>query len=56
MNVSQADSAHKLYIDRITSMIKTFKLDFESLAHPGLVSIAQLASFLYLAGLNCGEL
>ena len=42
-------------MDQITSMTETFKLDFESLAHPGHVSIAELASFLYLAGLNRGE-
>ena len=42
-------------MDQITSMTETFKLDFESLAHPSHVSIAQLASFLYLTGLNRGE-
>ena len=55
MNVSQADSPHELYMDQVTSMTETFKFDFESLAHPGHVSIAELASFLYLAGLNRGE-
>lgn len=55
MNISQADISHELYMDQITSMTETFKLDFESVAHPGHVSIAELASFLYLAGLNRGE-
>ena len=55
MNTSQADSPHEQYMGQITSMTKTFKLDIESLAYPGHVSIAELASFLYLAGLNRGE-
>ena len=42
-------------MDQVTSMTETFTLYFESLAHPGHVSIAELASFLYLAGLNRGE-
>ena len=33
-------------------MTETFKLDFESTVHPGFVSIPELTSFLYLAGLN----
>ena len=36
-------------------MTETFKLDFESVEHPGYVSIPELTSFLYLAGLNRGE-
>ena len=55
MNISQADSPHELYMDQITSMTETFRLDFESTVHPGHVSIPELASFLYLAGLNRGE-
>ena len=55
VNISQADSPHEVYMDQVTSMTETFTLDFESLAHPGHVSIAELASFLYLAGLNRGE-
>ena len=42
-------------MDQVTSMTETFTLDFESLAHPGHVSIAELAGFLYLAGLNRAE-
>ena len=55
MNISQADSPHELYMDYITSMTETFRLDFESTDHPGHVSINEFASFLYLAGLNRGE-
>ena len=55
MNISQANSPHELYMDHITSMTETFRLDFESTDHPGHVSINELASFLYLAGLNRGE-
>lgn len=36
-------------------MTDTFKLDFESADHPGFVSIPELTSFLYLAGLNRNE-
>ena len=36
-------------------MTETFRLNFESTDHPGLVSIPELASFLYLAGLNRGK-
>ena len=42
-------------MDQVTSMTETFTLNFESLDHPGHVSIAELASFLYLAGLNRAE-
>ena len=31
---------------------ETFKLDFESTAHPGYISLAELTSFLYLAGVD----
>ena len=36
-------------------MADTFKLDFESAEFPGNVSLQELTSFLYLAGLNRGE-
>ena len=55
VNVSQSDLPHESYIDLITSMTDTFKLDFESTDHPGFVSIPHLTSFLYLAGLNHNE-
>ena len=55
VNVSQSDLSHESYIDLITSMTDTFKLDFESTDHPGFVSIPHLTSFLYLAGLNHNE-
>ena len=55
VNVSQSDLTHESYIDLITTMTETFKLDFESAVHPGFVSLPELTSFLYLAGLNRNE-
>ena len=55
VNVAQADLPHEAYIDLVNSMTDTFKLDFESADHPGFVSIPELTSFLYLAGLNRTE-
>ena len=55
VNISQSDLPHEAYMDLITSMTETFKLDFESAAHPGFVSIPEFTSFLYLAGLNRSE-
>lgn len=55
VNISQADLPHEAYMDLVTTMTETFKLDFESVEHPGYVSIPELTSFLYLAGLNRGE-
>ena len=55
VNVSQSDLPHETYMDLVTSMTETFKLDFESTIHPGFVSIPELTSFLYLAGLNRTE-
>ena len=55
VNISQSDLTHESYIDLVTSMTDTFKLDFESAVHPGFVSIPELTSFLYLAGLNRTE-
>ena len=37
VNISQSDLPHEAYMDLITSMTETFKLDFESAAHPGFV-------------------
>ena len=54
-NVAQADLPHEEYMDLVTSMADTFKLDFESTEHPGFVSLRELTSFLYLAGLNRNE-
>ena len=55
-NVTQADVQHEQYIDLVTSMADTFKLDFESAEFPGYVSLCELTSFLYLARLNRGEI
>ena len=55
VNVPQSDLPHESYIDLITSMTDTFKLDFQSADHPGFVFIPELTSFLYLAGLNRNE-
>ena len=52
VNISQSDLPHEAYIEQVTSMTGTFKSDFESAVHPGFVSIPELTSFLYLAGLN----
>lgn len=52
VNVAQNELSHEAYMDLVTSMTKTFKLDFESAAHPGYVSLAELTSFLYLVGLD----
>lgn len=54
-NVAQSDLPHEEYMDLVTSMADTFKLDFESTEHPGFVSLRELTSFLYLAGLNRNE-
>ena len=54
-NVTQAELPHEEYMDLVTSMADTFKLDFESTEHPGFVSLRELTSFLYLAGLNRNE-
>ena len=54
-NVARADLLHEEYMDLVTSMADTFKLDFESTEHPGFVSLRELTSFLYLAGLNRNE-
>ena len=51
VNISQADLPHEAYMDLVTTMTETF----ESVEHPGYVSIPELTSFLYLAGLNRGE-
>ena len=56
MNVSQSDLPHESYMELLTSMTETLKSDFESAVHPGgFVSIPELTSFLYLAGLNRAE-
>ena len=55
MNITQSDLPHEACIDLVNSMTETFKLDFESTVHPGFVSIPELTSFLYLAGLNRTE-
>ena len=55
VNISQSDLPHEAYMELVTSMTETFKSDFESAVHPGFVSISELTSFLYLAGLNCLE-
>ena len=47
LNISQADLPHETYMDLVTTMTETFKLDFESVEHPGFVSIPELTSFLY---------
>jgi hypothetical protein len=52
VNVAQNDLSHEAYMDLVTSMTETFKLDFESTTHPGYVSLPELTSFLYLAGLD----
>ena len=52
VNISQSDLPHEAYMELVTSMTETFKNDFESAVHPGFVSIPELTSFLYLAGLN----
>jgi hypothetical protein len=39
-------------MDLVISGAETFKLDFESTAHPGYISLAELTSFLYLAGVD----
>ena len=54
-NISQADLPHEEYMDLVTTMADTFKLDFESAEFPGYVSLQELTSFLYLAGLNRSE-
>lgn len=54
-NISQGDLPHEQYMDLVTTMADTFKLDFESTDFPGYVSLRELTSFLYLAGLNRGE-
>lgn len=54
-NVIHADLQHEQYMDLVTSMADTFKLDFESAEFPGYVSLNELTSFQYLAGLNRGE-
>ena len=37
VKVSQSDLPHETYMDLVTSMTETFKLDFESTAHPDYV-------------------
>ena len=54
-NISQGDLPHEHYMDLVTTMADTFKLDFESTDFPGYKSLRELTSFLYLAGLNRGE-
>jgi hypothetical protein len=52
VNVAQHDLSHEAYMDLVISGAETFKLDFESTAYPGYVSLAELTSFLYLAGVD----
>ena len=51
-NITQNESSHEEFIDKVTTMAATFTLDFQSELHPGFVSIAELISFFYLSGLN----
>jgi hypothetical protein len=39
-------------MDLVISGAETFKLDIESTAYPGYISLAELTSFLYLAGVD----
>ena len=55
VNIAQNDMSHEAYIEQITSMADTFTLDFDSIEHPGYVSLSELKSFFYLAGLNRSE-
>jgi hypothetical protein len=52
INVTQHDLSHEAYMDLVISGAETFKLDFESTAYPGYVSLPELTSFLYLAGVD----
>ena len=47
--------AHQVYMDQVTTMAKTFALDFGSAEHPGYVKLSEITSFLYLAVLNRSE-
>ena len=55
VNIAQNDMSHEAYIEQITAMADTFTLDFNSIEHPGYVSLSELKSFFYLAGLNRTE-
>ena len=46
VNISQSDLPNEAYMDLVISMTATFKLDFESTAHPGFIFISELTSFL----------
>jgi hypothetical protein len=52
VNVAHHDLSHEAYMDLVISGAETLKLDFESTAYPGYVSLAELTSFLYLAGVD----
>lgn len=54
-NIAQNESSHESYIEQLTTMATTFSLDFGSELHPGFVSISELISFFYLAGLNMSQ-
>ena len=54
-NIAQLELSHEEYIDKLTTMATTFSLDFGSELHPGFVSIPELISFFYLAGLNMSQ-
>ena len=54
-NIAQLALSHEEYIDKLTTMASTFSLDFGSDLHPGFVSIPELISFFYLAGLNMSQ-
>ena len=53
--MTQVDLQHEQYMNLVTSMADTFKLDFKSVEFPGYISLRELTSSLYLAGLNRGE-
>jgi hypothetical protein len=51
VNIAQNNMSHEAYIEQINSMVDTFKLSFNSIEHPGYVSLSELKSFFYLTGL-----
>ena len=54
-NIAQNNMSHEGYIEQLISMADTFTLDFNSIEHPGYISLSKLKSFFYLAGLNRTE-
>ena len=52
LTATQGDMSHESYMEKITSQKDTFRLDFESAAHPNCVDIDEFTSAIYLHGLN----